>query len=463
MMPHVIDSALYRDQFGTAEMRAVFADEALVRRWLDVEVALARVEARLGIIPEDAARGIAETARTGLVDLEEVKRLIDLTGHPLMPLITVFSRACPDGAGEYVHWGATTQDIMDTACVLQLREAYVILSRQMDQVVETLACLARRHRDTPMPGRTHGQQALPITLGFKLAVLVAELDRHRQRLEQLGPRLLVAQLSGAAGTLAALGGLGPAVQREFALELDLQSPPVAWHTARDSFAEWTCLLSMIGATCSKAAGEVIQLQRTEVAELEEPHTEHNIGSSTMPQKRNPMRSEAVVAIGRVLRQHAALSIECMVGQHERDMSAWQAEWEYIPETCVLLSGALEQTRSIYAGLTVRPERMAANLKMTGGLINAEAVMIALAPRVGRQSAHELVGAAARESFERGTSFLECLLARGEVTRVLGEEALSSLLRPESYLGDSAGAVDRVLESLSSRMRDDTRVASPAQT
>jgi 3-carboxy-cis,cis-muconate cycloisomerase len=444
---HIVDSALFRDQFGTVEMREIFCDQQLLQYWLDVEAALARAEGRLGIIPAEAARAIHAAARAENLDLKEVKRQIDRTNHPLMPLIRVFSQACPDGAGEYVHWGATTQDIMDTACVLQLRDALIILDRQLNELIEVLTDLARRYREVPMPGRTHAQHALPVTFGFKLAILLAEFARHRARLRELRPRLLVVQLGGAVGTLASFGELGPAVQQEFARELDLGVPTIAWHSARDAIAEFVCVVAMIGATCAKAANEVIQLQRTEIAEVEEPCTEESVGSSTMPQKRNPMMSESVVALGRILRQHAALAIDCMVQTHERDMSAWQAEWEFVPEATILLSGALAQVHRIYSGLTVRPERMAMNLQRTGGLITAEAVMMALAPHIGRQRAHEVVAVAARESFESGCSFLERLLAQPEIVNTLDEQELRQLLDPYAYLGQSARAADRALDSL----------------
>jgi 3-carboxy-cis,cis-muconate cycloisomerase len=445
MSAHIIDSALYRDQFGTAEMREIFSDHHLVQCWLKVEAALARAEAQVGLIPEDAARKITESAQNGNLDFAEMKRGVNVTGHPLVPFITAFSQACPDGSGEFVHWGATTQDIMDTAAVLQIREAYYILKRQLDALVATLADLARRYRDTPMAGRTHGQHALPITFGFKIAVLIAEFHRHGERLEQLRPRVFVTQLSGAVGTLASLRGSAASVQEGFARELDLQPPLITWHTARDGIAEFLSVVSMIGQTCAKAANEVIHLQKTELAEVEEPNTEENIGSSTMPQKRNPMLSESVVALGRIIRHDAALALECMVQEHERDMSAWQAEWEFIPEACVLASGALDQSLRIFAGLAVRPEQMSANLQLSEGLINAEAIMMALAPHIGRQQAHEIVRNAARASFDTGRTFSQCLIERPEIVAVLNTADVEALLRPDAYLGQSHEAVDRVLD------------------
>lgn len=456
MTAHVIDSALFKDQFGTARMRAVFDDRHLVQCWMDVEAALARAEAAVGIIPAEAARAITETAQHATLDFDAIKQQMDETIHPLVGFVRVFSQACPGGAGEYVHWGATSQDIMDTACVVQLREALTIVSDHLDDVIGVLARLAFRFRDTPMAGRTHGQHALPVTLGFKLAILIAEFQRHAERLRQLRPRLLVTQLSGAVGTMASLDGPGAEVQESFAQELSLKPATAPWHTARDAFAEFACVSGMIGATCAKAAQEVILLQKTEVAELEEHNTEAHVGSSTMPQKRNPMMCEAVVSLGRILRQQSALALDCMVQAHERDMATWQAEWEFIPETAILLSGALDQTYRIYRDLSVRPEKMKRNLDLTGGLINAESVMMNLAPHLGRERAHDLVGTAARKSFETGRPFLECLLGEPEIRTVLDEATISALLQPAAYLGQSTRIVDRVLALAQTETETTTR-------
>lgn len=361
-----------------------------------------------------------------------------------MPFIEDFAHSCPDGLGEYVHWGATMQDVMDTAVVLQLREALGLIEPALELVIGRLRRLALEHRGTPMAGRTHGQHALPITLGFKLAVVIDELERHRDRLRDLGPRLLVVQFGGAAGTLASLGHDGRAVTEGLARELELGVPAIAWHSSRDGFAELVCVASMVGATCAKLASEVILLQKTEVAEIAEPNTEQSVGSSTMPQKRNPMLSEGIVAAGKLLAQQPSLAVGAMVHQHERDMSAWQAEWKFLPDTAILLAGALELTRQVVAGLSVDPAAMLRNLALTDGLINAEAVMMAIAPAVGRQRAHNVVGAASRRSLDEGRPFLDCLLDQPAVAEVLDRAAVEALLDPTAYLGEAEIAVDRVL-------------------
>ena len=277
MASHTTNSIFLKDLYGADEMRAVFDDMSLLQRWLDAEVALALSEAELGIIPPEAAAEIARKGRAELMDAARIKALIDQTVHPIVPLIRVFAAVCENGAGEYIHWGATTQDIMDTATVLQLKQATVIIERRMGELADALSSLARAHRDTVMAGRTHGQQALPITFGFKVAVWLAELQRHSERLTQCKPRVLVGQLSGAVGTLASLPDRGLEVQRRMMDTLGLGVPVITWHTSRDGYAEYSALLGMIAATLGKIAHEIILLQMTELWEVEEPFNEGKVG------------------------------------------------------------------------------------------------------------------------------------------------------------------------------------------
>jgi adenylosuccinate lyase len=348
-------------------------------------------------------------------------------------------------AGAYVHWGATTQDIMDTGVVLQLRDALALLEADARALREAWSALARTHRRTPMPGRTHGQHGPPITFGFKVAVWVAELDRHLTRLAECRPRLLVGQLAGATGTLASFGPAGLEVQRRMMAELGLGVPPIAWHTARDAFAEFTANLGMLSATLAKAALEVIHLQKTEVSELEEPFALGKVGSSTMPHKRNPMMCELIVALGRLVRQEAALALDTMVGEHERDMGAWQAEWEYLPRACLLTSSALAHSLRVAAGLHVDAARMRANVDLTGGLALSEAVMLELGRSIGRQEAHDVIYHVSMRAFESGGSFREALLGDPTVGAHLTAAQIDTLLRPESYLGAAPDCVDQVCD------------------
>jgi 3-carboxy-cis,cis-muconate cycloisomerase len=364
-----------------------------------------------------------------------------------VPAIRLLAEQCGD-AGAYVHWGATTQDILDTGVVLQLREAMRLLRADMQDLRDAWRDLAILYRDTPMPGRTHGQHAPPITFGFKVAIWVAEIDRHLERLDACASRLLVGQLAGASGTLASFGPSGLEVQRLMLEDLGLGVPPICWHTARDALAELVCLLGMVCATLGKVALEIIHLQATEVAELEEPFAWGKVGSSTMPHKRNPMMCELIVALGKIVRQDAALALDTMVQEHERDMGPWQAEWEYVPRACVLAASALAYSLRVARGLRVDTRRMRANIDLTGGLALSEVVMLELGRHIGRQVAHDVVYRVAMGVVEHGGSFREALVADPEVQAHLSPEQIDALLQPERYLGAAPACVDRVVGTTS---------------
>ncbi|HZS90177.1 MAG TPA: adenylosuccinate lyase [Chloroflexota bacterium] len=440
---HLIDSALFAEQFGTPEMRAIFSDQAVVRRWMQVEAALARAEARVGIVPDEAAARISACVAETAWDPASLASGIAETFHPLVPAIRQLSERCgPSGA--YVHWGATTQDIMDTALVLQLRDALELLRRDMLGLREEWADLAARFRDTPMPGRTHGQHAPPITFGFKAAIWVSEMSRHIERLDACTPRLLVGQLAGASGTLASFGPSGLDIQRHMMEDLGLGVPTIAWHTARDALGELVSILGLLCATLNKVALEIVHLQQTEVAEVEEPFNWGKVGSSTMPHKRNPMICELIVALARIVRQDVALALDTMVQEHERDMGAWQAEWEYIPRLCLFAASALTHSRRVARGLHVDAARMRANIDLTGGLALSEVVMLELGRIIGRQEAHEVVYRICMAVAENGGSFKEALLADPEVRERLTPEQIDALLQPEAYLGAAPRCVDLTL-------------------
>jgi adenylosuccinate lyase len=442
----MIDSLFLKDLYGTAEMRLVFDDMSLLQKWLDVEKALAQAEAELGIIPVSAAQEIARCAVAGELDVSRMKHLIDQTVHPIVPLIRVLQEACSGVAGEYIHWGATTQDIMDTAMILQAREAADILDNRMAGISEALGHLAADYRDTIMPGRTHGQQALPVTFGYKAAVWLAEVERHRQRLAQCRPRLLVGQLGGAAGTLAALGELGFQVQERMMQILGLGIPLITWHTARDGLAEFASLLGMMAATAGKVAREIINLQRTELAEAEEPFNEGKVGSSTMPHKRNPMICEAILALSRLVMRSVPLALDAMIQDHERDWSSDHIEWAYLGEVCIMTDGALALLQRVLTGLKVYPQRMAKNLDLLDGLALSEAIMLALGTKMGRQTAHEVVYECAMHSFEQELPFRQVLGAHPLVSAHLTQAQIDDLLDPAHYTGLAGQFVDRVVAS-----------------
>ena len=448
MRAHVIDSAFFADQFGSSEMRAIFEDEALLQRWLDVEAALARAEAAVGLVPPEAAEEIMRKARAEHFDAAAIKRGIDSTLHPLVPVIKQLAAICAGEAGRYVHWGATTQDIMDTAAVLQMRDALSVFDDTVEKLRALLVGLARAHRDTPMAGRTHGQQALPITFGFKVAVWLAELLRHRQRLAQAKSRALVGQFGGAVGTLAGLNESGIdalEVQALLMAELGLPAPVIAWHSSRDGFVELLQVLSMFAALCGRIAREIIELQKVEIAELEEPFEAGNVGSSTMPQKRNPMLCESIVTLARLCREKNATALDLLlVNDHERDWSSNQMEWALIPEVFIMAQGALKLSCRVLGSLRVHSERMLENMRISGGLLLSERVMFALGERYGRQVAHDLVYRCAMTSFDDKRQFIDVLLESEEVAAVLSRERLADLLDPRQYTGLATEFVDRVL-------------------
>ena len=438
-----IDSLLFRDAFGTPAMRAIFADSALVSRYIEVEVALARAQGRCGVIPAEAAHEIAQRCSLDALDFELLRKETDIVGYPILPLVHQLVKQCGD-AGRYIHWGATTQDIMDTATVLQLRDALDLVDADIAALRTILADLAERHRDTPMAGRTHLQHALPITFGYKAAIWLAMFDRHAERLKELRPRVLVGQFAGAAGTLASLSGRGLEVQQLLMEELGLGVPATTWHVARDGLAEAVNFLALVTGSLGKIAYDVMLLSSTEFGEVFEPFITGRGASSTMPQKRNAISSELMLAASKAVRQHAGLMLDAMVQDLERATGPWHAEWVALPESFVLSAGALHQARFMLGGLIVDPERMARNLDMTDGLIVAEAVMMGLAPHTGRQQAHDIVYAACRSVNAEGGTLADALARLPEVTAHFDRAALQRLTDPRNYLGEAPQMVDRAL-------------------
>jgi 3-carboxy-cis,cis-muconate cycloisomerase len=439
----VFDSAIFRDAFGTPAMRAIFADEALVARYVAVEVALAAAEAAAGVIPKEAAEAIKRAANPAAIDLAKLKAETDVVGYPIVGVVHQLAKQCGE-AGRYVHWGATTQDIMDTATVLQIKDALALVEDDLKAIEAALAALARKHKSTVMAGRTHLQHALPVTFGYKAAVWLSMIARHCQRLAELKPRVLVGQFAGAAGTLASLGDKGLGVHDALMKELGLARPSMPWHVARDGFAEAVCFLGLVTGSLAKIATDVMLLMQTEVAEAFEPFVAGRGSSSTMPQKRNPISCEMILAAGRIVRQQAGLMLDAMAADHERATGPWQLEWVAIPEAFLASSGALRQARFMLEGLTVDAGRMRRNLDLTGGLIVAEAVMMALAQHTGRQVAHDVVYGACRAALDAGTTLRAELERNGEVTKHLDAKRIAELTDPVNYLGSAPAMIERLL-------------------
>jgi 3-carboxy-cis,cis-muconate cycloisomerase len=437
------DSAIFRDVFGAPAMRAIFSDEAVAARWVDVEVALAQAEGRVGVIPAEAAEAIRQCARRDAIDLASLKAETDLVGYPIVGLVHQLARQCGD-AGRYIHWGATTQDIMDTATVLQVRGALALVEDDLAALKAALAALAQKHRGTVMAGRTHLQHALPVTFGYKAAVWLGMVERHLERLAELRPRVLVGQFAGAAGTLASLGDKGLSVHDALMDELGLGRPRTPWHVARDGLAEAVSFLGLVTGTLAKIATDVMLLMQTEVAEAFEPFVQGRGSSSTMPQKRNPISCELIVAAAKVVRGNVGLMLDAMAADHERATGPWHLEWVALPEAFLAASGALSQSRFMLEGLIVDAGRMRRNLDLTGGLIVAEAVMMALARHTGRQAAHDIVYGACRAALDTGSTLLKELERQPEVTRHLAPERLAELTDPVNYLGSTQAMIDRAL-------------------
>ncbi|MDI3309330.1 MAG: 3-carboxy-cis,cis-muconate cycloisomerase [Acetobacteraceae bacterium] len=443
------DSPVLGALYGTDAMRAVFDERAFLQRMLDVESALARAQARLGIVPAEAAAAITAAARAEKLDLPALAAATRNTGYPVVGLVKQLSALAGPEAGRWTHWGATTQDIMDTAVVLQMRDAFALLQAELAAVIAGLARLARAHRGTVMAGRTHLQHALPVTFGYKVAVWLSPLITMQERLAQLRPRVERLQFGGAAGTLASLGDQGLRVQEELGRELGLAVPDIPWHVARDGIAEAVGFLGLLTGALSKLATDVILLMQTEVAEVAEPHQAGRGGSSTMPQKRNPIACEYILAQARGVQALVPQMLAAMAQDQERGTGPWQTEPLAVGQAFLLTHGALAQARVIAEGLTVDAARMRRNLDSTGGLIVAEAVMMGLAPMLGRGEAHNLVHHACDISLAEGVPLAEALMRDPQVSSRLSAEKVGRLTDPAGYLGSSDAFIDLVLARLPS--------------
>jgi 3-carboxy-cis,cis-muconate cycloisomerase len=448
MASSIIDSSIFQGIFSSDAMRHVWSDENRTAKYIDVERALAKVQARLGLIPQEACDEIVSHCHLEQIDMARLRQQTERIGYPILGVVTQINQLCRDGLGEYVHWGATTQDITDTAAVLQIREALVIVDAELEAIATALARLAKEHRLTPVIGRSNLQQAIPVTFGYKMAGILSAVLRHRERIAQLRERVLVGEFAGAAGTLASLQTGAMETQAGLCAELGLQQPVIAWHTIRDNIAEVGAVLGLIGGTLGKLSMDVKLMMQTEVAEVFEPYHHGRGSSSTMPQKRNPISSAYIHGAISVLRQHAAALMDAMVADHERSTGPWQIEWIVLPEAFCLLAGALKQSRVIVEGLQVDALAMRRNIDMTGGLVMSEAVMMGLGPFIGREYAHDLVYDLCRESLAKKLPLIDLLAAHPEINRHVSRDALLAMLDPANYLGQSGVMVDRVLATMS---------------
>jgi 3-carboxy-cis,cis-muconate cycloisomerase len=437
------DSPILGTLYGSDAMRAVFDETAYFQRMLDVEATLARVQGRLGIIPPEAAETIIAAAKIENLRTEDLAASARNVGYPVVGLVAGLSKAAGE-AGAWSHWGATTQDIMDTATVLQVRDGLDLIEAALTTILTALTVQADRHRTTVMAGRTHLQQALPVTFGLKCAVWAMPFLSHLERLKQLRARVEQVEFAGAAGTLASLGDQGIAVMEALAAELKLNAPLAPWHVCRDALAETVSFLGLVSGTLAKIATDIILLAQTEVGEVSEPYVAGRGASSTMPQKRNPIASEYILAAARMVQGLVPVMQGAMAQDHERATGPWQAEALVLPQAFVLTHGALLHTQAIAQGMVVDADRMRANLDITHGLIVSEAVMMGLAPVIGRGEAHHVVKHACDIALTQKIPLADALERDPVVAARLDRAAIEKLIDPANYLGSTQGFIDRVL-------------------
>jgi 3-carboxy-cis,cis-muconate cycloisomerase len=415
-------------------IRRLYSQDSRWQAWLDVEVALARAQAELGIIPEEAVEPIAKAARLELFDRARLAEGFQRTGHTLVPLVWELARVTGEPHGGWVHWGATTQNITQTGDLIVLKQAHRIFLAQIGELLTTMADLAERGADMALPGRTHGQHAVPATFGYKVAVWIDEMVRHVERLEQAAPRLFVAMLGGGAGTFASLGKQGPPVQAGIGKHLGFGTMAVPSRAIGDHLAENVCLLGLLASTCAKIGREIYTLMKTEFGEVEEPVPPGTVGSSTMPQKRNPKLCQDVIALAAEVRSQVPLALEAMQTEHEADRTTDMMMDVAESRAAIATGDMLGRLTEILRGLKLDPKRMRANLDLGGGLIMAEAIMLELGSRLGRQHAHDVVYDAAQASVEQGKTFSDLLAADPRVTAHIDKATIARLLDPVAYTG-----------------------------
>lgn len=437
--------------FTTEVMREIFSDHGRVQSMLDFEAALARSQARAGVIPDAVASAIETQCRAELFDVEALAAAAAQAGNSAIPLVkalTALVAAADADAARHVHRGATSQDAMDTGLVLQLRSALSAIDTDLERLSVALAALAKAHASTALAGRTWLQQGPPVTLGLKAAGFLSAIERHRERLAEIRNRVLTLQFGGAVGTLAASGERGLDVAAGLGRELGLAVPDVPWHTQRDRIAEVATTLGLLVGTLGKLARDVSLLMQTEVGEASEPSAVGRGGSSTMPHKRNPVGSAVILAAATRVPALVSVMLSAMVQEHERGLGGWHAEWETLPDICTLTAGALAQAVVIVEGLQVDPARMAANLNLTHGLILAEAVAMALGEKLGKAAAHAIVEEASTRAIAGRRPLGDVLAADARVAAHLSAQDLERLLDPRNYLGLATRLIERALAARS---------------
>lgn len=446
MPAHFIDFEIQEDVFSTSELRNLFDEKARFQRWLDIEAALAHTQGKMGIIPQDAADEICNQSRMKCLNIEEIKNEYKINRNSLMPILKGLRKACRNGYGEYVHYGATTQDIIDTGQILEIKEMLSIVYRDLREIESILVDLAKKHLHTPMIGRTHSQHAIPITFSLKVSVWIKEIRRHIQRVKSLSSRVLIGQLSGAVGTMAAFGENAEQVIKDTLNHIGLQSSNVSWHTARDNIAEVSTCFCMAVSTVAKIANEIFQLGKTETLELREPLAKtKTTGSSTMPHKRNPVLCERIIVLSKHVRALSNVVMETMMHENERDPRSLWSEWLSIPQLSIYTGAALKYAIDILKGLEVYPEKMKANLYKYGDFAASEQVLFKLGECMGKMRAQERLHHAIQQAERQGISFKKALANDPEIIKHLNEDDLDIIEHPEQYIGNAVNIVTSVLK------------------
>lgn len=444
MASHVIDSLIFKDVFGTEKMREVWKDEQIIQNWLNIEAALAESQAELGMLPKDIAAEITSKAKVELMDMAKIRAGMIKTGHSLVPTLREFQSKCAGKAGESIHLGPTTQDIIDTGLMLSSQKAFDMLYDDMKKLEDALMDLVEKNKHVIMAGRTHGQQALPITFGYKASMWLSEIHRHVERMQESRKRDFVGQLDGAVGTLASFGPQAFELQKRVLNKLNLQVPDVSWAPSRDRLTNVASLLATMAGTMGRIGHEITTLQKTEFSELAEAWHPGMVGSSTMPHKRNPAATEAIQTLAKMIKNCMMNMQDAMIQEHERDGAPWKMEWATMPEIFIYSSAIIDKTLSTISNLVVNTDKMEANLNILKGLLLSEPVMLHLGEKIGKQSAHEVVYEVSMKAFKDNASFKDYLLADERVSKYLTDADLDKILNPHDYIGFSVELCERAI-------------------
>jgi adenylosuccinate lyase len=457
---HIVDSAFYSSGYTTDEAREIFCDIYRYQRWLDVEAALAMAQAELGMIPAAAAENISNNARINHLNLDAIRQGLKVTSHSLMPLLNALSAVCTEEAAQFIHYGATTQDIQDTAQILEIRDVITIVERDLRSIIAQVIELARKYDSLVTIGRTHTQHALPMTMGLKIAVWLDELLRNFERLTAMKDRVLVSQLFGGVGTMDPFADNAFSLLENFSARLNLKPANVAWHASRDRITEYLTTLAMISGTLAKVADEIRCLARNEIGEMEEPFQMGKIGSSTMPHKRNPEMCEQVVVLAKLINSNASLGFEGLISEHERDYRSVRLEWVTITDTSLFTCGLLALMKNILSDLRIHEDRVQINVDRAAPLISTEALMFFLGKTMGKQIAHTLIYETSMQAVETGKPMLDILMQHPEIAGTYSRQEILQKMLPENHIGMSRALTRRTIEYAENLLNRQQHISRP---